>query len=34
MATLRDIGPILGLAAAVYLLAPGPEDEKRDAGKV
>ena len=27
MAMLRDIGPILGLAAAVYLLAPGREDE-------
>ena len=28
MAMLRDIGPILGLAAAVYLLAPAPEDER------
>jgi hypothetical protein len=27
MAMLRDIGPILGLAAAVYLLAPGGEDD-------
>ena len=27
MAMLRDIGPILGLAAAVYLLAPAPEDD-------
>ena len=26
MAMLRDIGPIVGLAAAVYLLAPGRED--------
>jgi hypothetical protein len=23
----RDIGPVLGLAAAVYLLAPGREDD-------
>ncbi len=28
LAMLRDIGPILGLAAAVYLLAPAPEDER------
>jgi hypothetical protein len=27
MTMLRDIGPILGLAAAVYLLAPGGEDD-------
>jgi hypothetical protein len=27
MAMLRDIGPILGLAAAVYLLAPEREDD-------
>ncbi|HTP22829.1 MAG TPA: hypothetical protein VMJ65_24700 [Solirubrobacteraceae bacterium] len=27
MAMLRDIGPIVGLAAAVYLLAPGRENE-------
>ena len=27
MAMLRDIGPIVGLAAAVYLLAPGREDD-------
>ena len=27
MAMLRDIGPILGLAVAVYLLAPGREDD-------
>jgi len=27
MAMLRDIGPIVGLAAAVYLLAPGREEE-------
>jgi hypothetical protein len=27
MTTLRDIGPIVGLAAAVYLLAPGREDD-------
>jgi hypothetical protein len=27
MAMLRDIGPILGLAAAVYLLAPAREDD-------
>jgi hypothetical protein len=27
MAMLRDIGPTLGLAAAVYLLAPGREDD-------
>ncbi|HXD64449.1 MAG TPA: hypothetical protein VNV17_07530 [Solirubrobacteraceae bacterium] len=26
MTLLRDIGPILGLAAAVYLLAPAPDD--------
>jgi hypothetical protein len=26
MAMLRDIGPILGLSAAVYLLAPAPDD--------
>ena len=26
MAMLRDVGPILGLAAAVYLLAPAPDD--------
>ena len=27
MTMLRDVGPILGLAAAVYLLAPAPDDE-------
>lgn len=27
MAMLRDIGPILGLGAAVYLLAPGAEED-------
>jgi hypothetical protein len=26
MAMLRDVGPILGLSAAVYLLAPAPDD--------
>jgi hypothetical protein len=26
MALLRDVGPILGLAGAVYLLAPAPDD--------
>lgn len=28
---MRDAGPILGLAAAVYLLAPAPEDEEQTA---
>lgn len=28
MAMLRDIGPVLGLAGAVYLLAPAPNDEE------
>jgi hypothetical protein len=28
MAMLRDIGPIVGLAAAVYLLAPAREDDR------
>ncbi len=30
MAMLRDIGPILGLSAAVYLLAPAPDDRYAD----
>ena len=32
MAMLRDIGPILGLAAAVYLLAPAPDEDGVPAG--
>lgn len=28
MAMLRDVGPVLGLAAAVYLLAPAPDEEE------
>lgn len=28
LAMLRDIGPILGLAAAVYLLAPEPDQDE------
>jgi hypothetical protein len=31
LTTLRDAGPILGLAAAVYLLAPAPEEELPEA---
>ena len=29
---LRDIGPILGLAAAVYLLAPAPDQDESPGG--
>jgi hypothetical protein len=32
LAMLRDIGPILGLAAAVYLLAPEPEQDESPGG--
>lgn len=32
LAMLRDIGPILGLAGAVYLLAPAPDDDESLAG--
>lgn len=28
LTTLRDIGPILGLAAATFLLAPAPEESE------
>jgi hypothetical protein len=28
LAMLRDIGPILGIAAAVYLLAPAPDQDE------
>jgi hypothetical protein len=31
MAMLRDIGPILGLSAAVYLLAPAPDEDLQTA---
>jgi hypothetical protein len=33
LAMLRDIGPILGLAAAVYLLAPEPEQDESPGGQ-
>lgn len=29
---LRDVGPILGLSAAVYLLAPAPDEDESPAG--
>jgi hypothetical protein len=32
LAMLRDIGPILGLAAAVYLLAPAPDQDESPRG--
>jgi hypothetical protein len=32
LAMLRDIGPILGLAGAVYLLAPEPEQDELPGG--
>jgi hypothetical protein len=28
LTTLRDVGPILGLAAAAYLLAPAPDEDQ------
>lgn len=34
MAMLRDLGPVLGLAGAVYLLAPTAEDEEEQADEV
>ena len=32
LAMLRDIGPIFGLAAAVYLLAPAPDQDESPGG--
>jgi hypothetical protein len=32
LTTLRDAGPILGLAAAVYLLAPAPDEDESPTG--
>ncbi len=32
LAMLRDVGPILGLAAAVYLLAPAPDQDESPDG--